>query len=88
MLVETQFATGMVSFGTLIAVWVVSTPWVGAAGKGAAGPSMPCAQQSLQPWLRMQQTCLVPRPLPLMWQVCNAQMWRRYFPDLQLRFTR
>ncbi|KAL4458381.1 hypothetical protein ABPG75_013246 [Micractinium tetrahymenae] len=42
MLVETQFSTGMVSFGTLITLWVV----------------------------------------------CNAQMWRRYIPDLQLRFTR
>ncbi|KAL4429605.1 hypothetical protein ABPG77_008654 [Micractinium sp. CCAP 211/92] len=40
-MVEVDAATSMVSFGTLIALWLV----------------------------------------------CNAQMWRRYFPELQLRFT-
>jgi len=42
MMVEVQFATGMVSFGTLLALWLV----------------------------------------------CNAQLYRRYRPGVQMRFTR
>ena len=42
MLVEVQLATALVSFGTLVALWIV----------------------------------------------CNVQLSRRYFPDIQLRFTR
>ena len=26
--------------------------------------------------------------LVALWVVCNAQMWRRYYPDVQMRFTR
>ena len=42
MLIEVELATGMVSFGTLVTLWLV----------------------------------------------VNVQVFRRYFPDVQLRFTR